>query len=100
MDVFCGAAPWYEKAGGLLVHLFPVYILIGALVISWKREATGGIMFILISLFFTYFFHSYKSIVPFLLISFPLIVIGSLFLLGAKAKDRSIPGAGEKRERA
>lgn len=71
-----------------LVHLIPCILLMGLLVIAWKWELTGGIIFTLVGLALTpvIFKHSYnlnESIATSLgivtMITFPLVIIGNLF---------------------
>ena len=80
LDVFIpGKEFWYYPVA-LFMHLIPNFILIGILVLAWKKELVGGIVFILAGLLFTIVFRTYESIPNFLIVSFPFFVIGALFL--------------------
>jgi hypothetical protein len=81
LDVFGIEGSFLEKIGGFLIHNIPVFILVLLLIFSWKKEKTGGIIFIILGLVFTFFFRTYTRIETFLLISFPPILSGILFLL-------------------
>jgi hypothetical protein len=81
LDVFGMEGSLLEKIGGFLIHNVPVFILILSLVFAWKKEKMGGIIFIILGLAFTIFFRTYARIEIFLLISFPLLLSGILFLL-------------------
>lgn len=71
---------------GFLIHLLPSFILIIILIIAWKWEFIGGIIYIAIGIVFTIFFKTYEDIIVFLLISLPWIIIGVLFILNSKKK--------------
>lgn len=63
------------------MHLIPNFILAGVLYLAWKKEKAGGFIFILLGLGFTIFFNTYTHVMNFLLTSFPVLLIGVLFLL-------------------
>lgn len=73
---------------GLFMHLLPNFLLIALLAIAWKWEKIGGILFILLGLVFTIFFNTYTSIQTFLFISFPVFLIGALFLIHERQSKR------------
>jgi len=81
LDVFTGEVPFIQELGGFLIHLAPSYAMIIALIISWRKPLIGGIIFILLDLVFTFYFRTYQALPNFLIISFPLIVIGALFII-------------------
>jgi hypothetical protein len=59
----------------------PAILLIIILFIAWKKERAGGGLFIVMAALFTCFFGTYERWDTFVLISFPLLLIGGLFLL-------------------
>ena len=67
--------------GAFLIHLIPNFILAILLFIAWKKEKLGGALFILLAFVFTIYFRTYTHFVNFLLVSFPVFLIGALFLL-------------------
>ncbi len=69
------------------MHLVPNFIMAAILVLAWKYERIGGVLFILAGLFFTLFFNTYQMLINFLIISFPLFLIGTLFLVHYKYKN-------------
>jgi len=81
LDVFTGEVPLIQELGGFVIHLIPSFALIIVLIISWRKPLTGGIIFILLGLVFTFYFRTYQALLNFLTISFPLIVIGALFII-------------------
>ena len=80
LDVFVPGESILYMIGGFLVHLIPDYLLIAALIIAWKRERIGGVLFILLGLGFTIFFRTYSALSNFLIVSFPVFLIGTFFL--------------------
>ncbi len=81
LDAFSAEAPFIQKMAGFFMHLIPSFILVIALVISWKRPVAGGCIWIFLSLLFTWHFNTYRIFSSFLLISFPLAVVGTLFIV-------------------
>ncbi len=69
-----------ESLVAFFMHMIPSFILTGLLWLSWKKELYGGIAFVILSLLFTIFFKTYQDIITFLLISFPVLIVGILFL--------------------
>ena len=45
-DVFGGGAGFWQTAVALLIHLIPTFLLIAVLVVSWRREWIGGVLFV------------------------------------------------------
>lgn len=85
VDVFDPKYTLGEQIIGFLMHNIPAWILIVLLVISWKWEFVGGIIFILISiamiLFFTKFLTmNYYSII----VTSPFMIVGALFIWQSK----------------
>lgn len=81
LDAFSGDGSITEKIGGFLIHLIPSFVLLFVLGVSWKKPTAGGVLFILLSIIFTLYFGTYESLLNFLIISFPLAVIGLLFII-------------------
>jgi len=80
LDVFSEGCGFWETILALLIHLVPVYIVVIVLVIAWRREWVGAILFIALALFYLVWswgrFHWSAG----LGISGPLVLIGVLFL--------------------
>lgn len=80
-DAFSGQESLLQNLIGFFYHLIPSLVVLGLLAVYWKEPFYGGIVFIVLSLLFTLFFHTYRAWSSFLLISLPLLVIGVLFIL-------------------
>jgi hypothetical protein len=91
LDAFTPGAPIWQQIGGFLMHLAPSFILAIILAIAWKRELAGGILFTAIGVIMTPFifninhdrnqFSIEQSIGIVLMITFPFIVVGVLFIM-------------------
>jgi len=75
LDVFSEGYGFGETILALLIHLVPTYLVIIALVIAWRWEWVGAILFISLAVFFLM-----SSGGESWLISGPLFLIGGLFL--------------------
>ena len=49
-DAFEPGLTIWQQLGGFFMHLIPTYVLIAALVVAWKWELVGGIVFLVIGL--------------------------------------------------
>jgi hypothetical protein len=92
LDAFEGDASLLEKIGGFIIHLRPSFISLAALAVSWKKPAAGGVLFVLLSVAFTLYFRTYRSLPSFLAISIPLAVIGLLFITLQAAENKRKDG--------
>ena len=70
-----------------IIHMIPSFILIAITAIAWKWEKIGGILFIILGIAFTLFFHTYKHIIGFTMISIPVFLIGTVFITHAYKKN-------------
>lgn len=55
LDVFTEGASSWEIIVGLFMHNIPVFILLAVLLISWKYEIVGAVVFILAGLLYIFF---------------------------------------------
>jgi hypothetical protein len=91
LDAFRPGIPFWQQTGDFLMHLMRSFILTIILAIAWKRELAGGILFTAIGVVMTPFifnlnhtrnqFSVAESINVVLMICFPFIVVGVLFML-------------------
>ena len=89
LDSFAPGLTIWKQLGSFLIHLIPCYILIALLVIAWKREYLGGLLFVIIGVIFIpfVFIHNYHmnhsfwiSLSIVLVINIPFVVVGLLFI--------------------
>lgn len=65
----------------LFMHLIPSFILLILLLIAWREDKIGGILYLVLGVIFTIFFRLYQDFISFLLIALPVFIVGTLFLL-------------------
>jgi len=89
LDAFQPDLSMWQQIGEFLMHLIPSFILTALLIIAWKWELTGGILFAIIGLGFSpvVFMHNYNmnhsifiSLGIIATITLPFIVVGILFI--------------------
>ena len=80
-DVFGEGLGFGETILALLIHLVPVYIVVIVLVIAWRREWVGAILFTALAVFYVASAWGRFHWSAYLAISGPLVVLGVLFLL-------------------
>jgi hypothetical protein len=95
LDAFDPDLSIWQQIGGFLIHMIPSFILLTALLIAWKWELTGGIIFIILGLLLSSFLytHNYRmnqsvwlSLGIVLMMGFPFVLSGILFVLNHKKR--------------
>lgn len=81
LDSFGGDEPIGRQILGFLINSIPVFILIIILVIAWKHELIGGILFILAFIAGGVFFKSFTGNAASLIVIGPFFVTGLLFII-------------------
>ncbi len=98
-DAFQPGLTIWQQLGHFFMHLIPSFILLGILLVAWKWEMVGGIIFILIGLGFTpaIYSHNYHmnhsvliSLGIIATITLPFVLVGTLFLLSNWQRKRRI----------
>ncbi len=98
LDAFDHGDTIWQKLGAFIMHLIPSFILLAFLIVAWKWELIGGIIFILIGVGFSpwVFIHNLRmnesvwmSLGIIASITFPFIVVGVLFIIGHYKQKRS-----------
>lgn len=90
LDVFGEYRGW-ELAVALFMHLVPTYVVVAALLVAWKWERIGGVIFVLLGVFYIWAFWGKADLIAYAIISGPVFLIGGLFLVGGN--DKSSPPA-------
>jgi hypothetical protein len=89
LDVFGGDDGFWETTLALLIHLIPVYGIIITLIIAWRWEWVGTVVFIVLAVLYVMWawprFHHWSVYVA---IPGPLVVVGILFLYNWIHKKR------------
>ena len=98
-DAFAPGLTIWQQLGGFFMHLIPSFVLLALLVVAWKWENIGGIIFTVIGLGLSPFIymHNYKmnhsiglSLGIILSVTFPFVVTGILFILSYFMKKRNL----------
>jgi cell division protein FtsW (lipid II flippase) len=107
LDAFSSELTIWQQLGAFVVHLIPSFLLLAFLILAWKREYVGGIIFIIIGLGMSLFVfvRNYKmndsiwmSLGIILSITIPFIIVGVLFIVSHFLKKKNLlkttpPGA-------
>jgi len=65
----------------LFMHLIPSFILLVILLVAWKWEIMGGILYLLLGLFYIWIFWGKSDIIAMLIILTPLLITAVLFII-------------------
>ena len=86
LDVFEPDKPWHEVAVALFMHLLPSFVLTAILVLAWRIEWLGGILFVAAGLSPFLLFRNPAWVN--LMLGGPFILAGLLFLAGHRCRAR------------
>jgi hypothetical protein len=81
LDVFDEHLGFWNTILALVIHLIPTWIVLGVLVIAWRREWVGAILFNILALAYLVMAWGRFHWSAYVMISGPLCVVGILFLL-------------------
>ncbi|NTW24852.1 MAG: hypothetical protein HGA37_09145 [Lentimicrobium sp.] len=99
LDAFEHGLSIWQQLADFVIHLIPSLILLVLLVIAWKRELAGGILFALIGLVFSPIIyllnynlnHSvWISLSIILMVTFPFILVGVLFIVSHYKRRKDV----------
>lgn len=80
LDVFEEGGAVWDIAVRLFIHNIPVLILLIVLIISWKYEIVGGVVFILAGLVYVIIVALHQPL--YIMLSWSLQIAGPAFLIG------------------
>jgi hypothetical protein len=80
LDVFAEDGGFLKIFFAFMIHLIPTAIIVTILILSWKREWIGGVIFFLLGIAYAVWAFSHPQWILF--ISGPLFVISVLFFIG------------------
>jgi len=99
-DAFAPELTFWQQLGAFIIHLIPSFILLVFLIVAWKWEYIGGIIFIIIGLGLSpfVFIHNYKmnqsismSLGIIMAITVPFVIVGILFIISHFLKKKNLP---------
>lgn len=73
---------------GFFIHLIPSFVIIIFLMIAWKWELIGGLLFTILGILYIYMAWGEFSFAVYSLMSGPLFLIGLLFLFNGFLKGK------------
>ena len=97
MDSFSPDCTLWQNIMAFVIHLVPSIILIALLIVAWKWELIGGVIFTIIGLGMSPFIYSHnfrmdqsagKGLVAVLLVTMPFIIVGILFIVSHFMKKK------------
>ena len=98
-DAFSPGLTIWQQLGAFFIHLIPSFILLAFLIVAWKWEYVGGVIFIIIGLGLSpvIFIHNYKmnqsiwmSLGIIMIITVPFIIVGGLFIMSHFKKKKNL----------
>ncbi len=98
LDAFSPELTFWQQLGGFFMHMIPSFVLTAFLIVAWKWELVGGIIFIIIGLVLSpmVFVHNYNmnnsvwmSLGIIMTITIPFILIGILFIISRNKKKHA-----------
>ena len=97
-DSFAPGLTIWQQIGGFLIHLIPNYVLIALLIVAWKWEYVGGLLYVIIGLGFSVWifqinftrnqFTLGQSLFNAAIIAFPFVLAGILFIVSHNRKKK------------
>ncbi len=84
LDIFDMKLGFWETILGLFMHNIPVFVLLVVLLISWKREIVGGIVFTLAGVLYVaiMLINMLRNSFEWYMISWIITIAGPAFLIG------------------
>jgi hypothetical protein len=98
LDSFSPGLTIWQQLGAFFMHLIPSFVLLAFLIVAWKRELIGAIIFILIGIAISVLVYNInysrlhsvgKSLVIVVAIAIPFVVVGILFLISYLLKKKN-----------
>mgnify|MGYP001398950229 CR=1 FL=1 len=99
LDSFGPGRTVWQQVGSLFMNLIPTFILIALLIVAWKWELIGGIVFTIMGLGLTPFIFSHNfrmnqsvgmSLGAVAVIALPFFFTGILFIISHYMKKRNL----------
>jgi hypothetical protein len=98
LDAFAPGLTIWQQLGDFFIHLIPSFILLACLIVAWKWEYVGGIIFTIIGLGLSPLVFMlnvnrnhisvWQSLGIIMMITFPFVVVGILFLVSHYKKKK------------
>jgi hypothetical protein len=79
LEVFSENKPLADRIIGFSIHMMPAWVILLGFIASFFRTLLSGILYVVIAVYFTVFFHTYHSFSLFLFMSLPFFIIGFIY---------------------
>ncbi len=99
LDAFDPGLSIGKQILGFIMHQIPVFILLALLIVAWKWEYIGGLIFILLGVILSVlvFIWNYRmnhsipmSLLVILMVTIPFVVVGILFIVSHNKKKKML----------
>jgi len=80
LDVFVEGYSFWETIAALVMHLVPTALVVAALLIAWRWEWAGAVLFVFLGAWYLLMTWGRMDWLTYLLIPGPLFLVGALFL--------------------
>jgi hypothetical protein len=87
LDVFSEGLGFWQTILALLIHLIPAFLILIVLIVSWRWELVGGIIFTALGILYLVSSWGRFPWVTYLIVSGPLLLVGVLFLVNWAMKS-------------
>jgi hypothetical protein len=81
LDVFGGDQPLGKQLLGFLIHNIPALILTAILLVAWRWEVIGGVIFIIASIAGSIIFFTHSGKTGSIIVMVPFLIVGVLYIL-------------------
>ena len=97
-DAFAPELTIWQQLGAFIIHLIPSFVLLAFLIVAWKWEYVGGLIFLIIGVVLSpiVFMHNYNmnhsvwmSLGIILIITIPFVIVGVLFMVSHSLKKKN-----------
>ena len=88
MDVFSEGYGVVNTAVALFMHLLPTFLIVLVLILSWRREWIGGIVFLILGVIYVYVSSGKIDWGGIAMIGIPLFLLSILYFVGWVQRKR------------
>ena len=92
LDVFGEGHGVWQTALALLIHLIPTLVVLLVLVVSWRREWIGGMVYSVLAALYVVQMWGRFPLSVYFTIAGPLLLIGVLFFINWRRRAELRPG--------
>lgn len=80
LDAFNGGISW-QNILGFFIHLLPSLVLLGVVLVSWKYDLVGAVVFFGFAVLYIFSIGFYEHWSVYLSIPLPALIVSALFIL-------------------